>query len=102
MLGNILNAGETREAEAELRELPGDVKKKQVGSSSAGRSGWAGRGRGKGRDRVKEEEEAAAVIGSSQPWVGILKARWVNFLSLFNGLTIVGCKLSLTMGSSDS
>jgi hypothetical protein len=62
MLGNILNAGETREAEAELRELPVEL----------GRGGWRGRGKGKSK---ADEEEAAAVIGSSQPWVGILRAR---------------------------
>jgi len=73
MLGNILNAGETREAEAELRELPADEKKKQVGSGNS-RPPWMGRGRNNGKGKAKEDE-AAAVIGSSQPWVGILKAR---------------------------
>ena len=70
MLGNILNADETREAEAEVRELPGDERwgtKKDVRS---GRDGW----RGKARRGEKEEVKS---VGSSQPWVGIMRSRCV-------------------------
>lgn len=58
MLGNILNKQETKEAEEELAELPADE----------GHSKW------KGKDR--EKNGIPGVVGSSQPWVGILKARW--------------------------
>ena len=68
MLGNILNPEETKEAEAEIRELPGDEKwgkKKLVGRD---RDGWRKRGKGNEKEEVKS-------IGSSQPWVGIMKSR---------------------------
>ncbi len=74
-LGNILNKEETKEAEDELAELPGEEngwlarkKEREQGGKGKGkgRSGW-------GRDKGRSEEDA--VIGSSQPWVGILRAR---------------------------
>ena len=62
-LGNIYNKEETREAEDELADLPGaDVR------VAAKPEKWGRRGRGK-------EEEKRNVIGSSQPWVGILRAK---------------------------
>ena len=57
MLGNILNAQETKEAEQELAELPEDET----------HSKWKGKG--------KEKNGIPGVVGSSQPWVGILRAR---------------------------
>jgi hypothetical protein len=74
MLGNILNKEETREAEAEIRELPGDEKwLKKDREREGGRMDWR-KGKGKGRRGEKEEVKS---IGSSQPWVGIMRARWV-------------------------
>lgn len=71
MLGNILNKEETKEAEDELAELPGEengwlAKKKERESpkKAKGAMGW--------RREVKDDRN---VIGSSQPWVGILRAR---------------------------
>jgi hypothetical protein len=67
-LGNIYNKEETREAEDELAELPGaDVR---VGAKVEDK--WAARGRGGGRGK---EEKRESVVGSSQPWVGILRAK---------------------------
>jgi len=69
-LGNIYNKEETREAEDELAELPGaDVR---VGGRREDK--WAARGRGRGRGRDKEDTREN-VVGSSQPWVGILRAK---------------------------
>lgn len=71
MLGNILNKEETREAEAEIRELPGDEqwgKKKE----RPGKERWKGMGRGR-----KGEKEEVKSIGSSQPWVGIMRSKYV-------------------------
>jgi len=65
-LGNIYNKEETREAEDELAELPGaDVR---VESSKDTKRGWNGRGK-------RGEKEERSVVGSSQPWVGILRAK---------------------------
>ncbi|EIW71720.1 hypothetical protein TREMEDRAFT_28164 [Tremella mesenterica DSM 1558] len=61
MLGNILTPQETKEAEEELRELPGEEKRRKVSS-------------GKLRGRGRKEEEDDVKVGSSQPWVGIMKA----------------------------
>ncbi len=68
MLGNILNKEETREAEAEIRELPGDEKwgKKKEAQDL----GW------KGKRRRGEKEEVKS-IGSSQPWIQIMRSRRV-------------------------
>lgn len=55
-LGNILNAQETRDAEEEIRELPGE---------SAYHT--------PGKRKRKDAEES--VVGSSQPWVGLLKTK---------------------------
>ena len=70
MLGNILNKQETKEAEEELAELPGGdtdrwAKKRKAES---GKGGWKGKGRG-------EEKSVGEIVGSSQPWVQILRAK---------------------------
>lgn len=67
-LGNILNTQQTREAEEEIRELPGeaDFRRPAAGNS---RDDWRSRRRG-----VVVEK----AVGSSQPWVGILRAKWVQ------------------------
>lgn len=57
-LGNILNAAETRAAEEEIRELPGESAYHVPGSS-----------------RKKEVVEKS--VGSSQPWVHLLKSKYV-------------------------
>ena len=69
MLGNILNPKETKDGLEEIRELPGmsdwGVKGKERERE------WDRREREKGeRERKKRDE-----MGSSQPWVGILKAK---------------------------
>ena len=66
MLGNILNAHETREAEEELRELPGEEKRRRKDERRKG--GW----REREREREREERDK---VGSSQPWVGIMRAK---------------------------
>jgi hypothetical protein len=69
MLGNILNAKETKEGLEEIRELPGmsdwGVKGKERESA------WDRRQREKGERERKERDE----MGSSQPWVGILRQK---------------------------
>jgi hypothetical protein len=65
MLGNILNKQETKDAEEEMSELPDGarwVKKKPETS-------WTSRKRG------REEEEKVDLMQSSQPWVGLLRAK---------------------------
>jgi hypothetical protein len=65
MLGNILNKQETREAEEEMSELPDGakwVKKKPEAQ-------WSGRKRGREEDKEQEATQ------SSQPWVGLLRAK---------------------------
>ncbi|ORY34944.1 hypothetical protein BCR39DRAFT_138636 [Naematelia encephala] len=64
MLGNILNPAETKEAEDELSELPGEIPFVPK----------ANKAKGKGRARGREEVVETA-IGSSQPWVGIMRSR---------------------------
>jgi hypothetical protein len=69
MLGNILNKEETKAAEEELRELPGDEPwflKKKAEKEAQSKYGW---------NRKGKQKEVANPIGSSQPWVGILKAK---------------------------
>lgn len=65
MLGNILNPKETREAEEEMRELPGmhNFRKKEDPRGS--------KGKGKNKEVIED------IIGSSQPWVGLMKSRYV-------------------------
>ena len=73
----MLRQEETREAEEELSELPGDDGRKYTerftrdknGSGSSGRGGKGGRGWG------REKEKEQVVVGSSQPWVGIMRAK---------------------------
>lgn len=70
MLGNILNKDETREAQDELSELPGDD----------GKGRWYSKPEKKRKSRPgdrDDEEEHRKAIGSSQPWVGILRAKSV-------------------------
>ena len=65
MLGNILNKQETRDAEEEILELPDGakwVKKKPE-------THWTSRKRG------REEEKDTEPMQSSQPWVGLLRAK---------------------------
>ena len=64
VFGNIRNKDETREPEAELRELPGEESRYPNKAAEQGK-GWK-RGR---------EKEVVASVGSSQPWVGIMKAK---------------------------
>lgn len=65
MLGHILNPQETKEAEEELAELPDGAKwiKKKEEPKAFGRKRFRG--------EVKQEES----VGSSQPWVGLLRAK---------------------------
>ena len=72
MLGNILNKEETREAEAEVRELPGLERWGKKTERDRGRESWRGKGRGRGGMGEKEEVKS---IGSSQPWVEIMRSR---------------------------
>lgn len=69
MLGNILNKEETKEAQDELAELPGDE----------GKGRWYSKPSEKKRKlrpgEKDEKEEQTKAIGSSQPWVGILRAK---------------------------
>jgi hypothetical protein len=74
MLGNILNPQETKEAEDELAELPGGDERPWA-SGSKKDAGGASYSKGKGRGW---EERETSAIGSSQPWVGILRARCVT------------------------
>lgn len=60
-LGNILNAQETKDAEEEIMELPGQEKDPSTGNKGKGRM-W-----GNAKEGVRGQ--------SSQPWVGILRAR---------------------------
>ena len=55
-LGNILNAQETRDAENEIRELPGESDYHVPGKRK--------------REEVEEKK-----VGSSQPWVGLLRSK---------------------------
>jgi hypothetical protein len=74
MLGNILNKEEAKEAREELEELPGEEGKKSYYTSpEKKRKRWGE------RDDAQEQRKA---IGSSQPWVGILRARWVRHREL--------------------
>lgn len=69
MLGNILNKQETAAAQEELNELPGaDPDRWKKKEDRIRGPGW------KGKQRA-EAEAAQAKVGSSQPWVGILRAR---------------------------
>jgi hypothetical protein len=65
MLGNIYNKQETREAEEEMAELPDGAKwvKKKPETT------WNRKKRG------REEEKEAEAVQSSQPWVGLLRAK---------------------------
>jgi hypothetical protein len=67
MLGSILNPAETREAEEEIRELPGG------GNGDAREGGRKENGKGLGKlwGKAREGERG----GSSQPWVGLLRAK---------------------------
>lgn len=69
MLGNILNPKETKEGLEEIRELPG--------MSSWGMKGKARETEWERRAREKEEKERKErdEKGSSQPWVGMLRAK---------------------------
>lgn len=58
-LGNILDPEQTRDAEEEIRELPGEAGYRRPGHSPQKRK-W-------------ETEEKP--VGSSQPWVGLLRSR---------------------------
>lgn len=65
MLGNILNRQETRDAEEEVADLPDGaqwIKKKPEPKPF-------------GRKRGREEEKEQEAVGSSQPWVGLLRAK---------------------------
>jgi translation elongation factor EF-1beta len=65
MLGHILNPQETKEAEEELAELPDGakwIKKKEEPKAF-------------GRKRFRGEEKQSESVGSSQPWVGLLRAK---------------------------
>lgn len=69
MLGNILNPQETREAEEEVGELPDGA-------------AWIKRGKGKEKERrgkygKGKGEEEEKPVGSSQPWVGLMRSKWV-------------------------
>lgn len=69
MLGNILNKQESAAAHEELSELPGadrDRWGRKPEEKKRG-PGWKG--------KRKDEDSAEDKVGSSQPWVGILKAR---------------------------
>lgn len=65
MLGNILNQQETREAEEEVADLPDGAQwiKKKVEPKAYGRK------------RAREEELEQSTAASSQPWVGLLRAK---------------------------
>jgi len=65
MLGNILNKQETKEAEEEMAELPDGAKwiKKKPEVI------WNKKKRG------REDEKEADAMQSSQPWVGLLRAK---------------------------
>lgn len=65
-LGNILTPAETKEAEQDMRELP-----REEGFESIKDRSKDQRRKGKNRGAVEE----VRVVGSSQPWVGIMKAR---------------------------
>ena len=74
MLGNILNKEETKEAQEELRELPGgELEKwgKKAREAVEEKRTW--RNKGKPKDKT-----VAQIVGSSQPWVQILRAKWVD------------------------
>jgi len=64
-LGNILTPAETKEAEQDMRELPREEGFEWIKDRSKEK-------KRKGRGKVDEE---VRVVGSSQPWVGIMKAR---------------------------
>ncbi|ORX37955.1 hypothetical protein BD324DRAFT_410162 [Kockovaella imperatae] len=70
MLGNILNKQETKEAEEELAELPGgddqkwSLKRKKVHDTNS--RDWRNKGK---------EKSVSEIVGSSQPWVQILRAK---------------------------
>ena len=61
-LGVGADAQETREAQQEIQELPGMEK-------------WGKKTEPKTWNRRHVEEEKGTVVGSSQPWVGIMRAR---------------------------
>lgn len=61
-LGNILDAQQTREAEEEIRELPGEHDYRKPADNSRS---W----------RHNRDAKVEKAVGSSQPWVGILKAK---------------------------
>lgn len=65
MLGNILNKQETKEAEEEMAELPDGAKwiKKKPEVI------WNKKKRG------REDGKEAEAMQSSQPWVGLLRAK---------------------------
>jgi hypothetical protein len=65
MLGNILNKQETKEAEEEMAELPDGAKwiKKKPETT------W------NRKKRSREDEKDAEAMQSSQPWVGLLRAK---------------------------
>ena len=68
-LGNILNPKETKEGLEEIRELPG---MSTWGQKGKGREReWDRRERERGERERREREET----GSSQPWVGVLRAK---------------------------
>jgi len=65
MLGHILTPEQTKEAEEELAELPDGakwVKKKEEPKAF-------------GRKRFRDEGKPEESVGSSQPWVGLLRAK---------------------------
>lgn len=73
-LGNILNKEETREAEDELRDLPGLEEWVDIRKGVQGRNGngyGKAKGKGKWRGQVVRDDK----VGSSQPWVGLMKSR---------------------------
>ncbi|TXT13506.1 hypothetical protein VHUM_00873 [Vanrija humicola] len=63
VLGNVLNAQQTREAEEEIRELPGEENYRRPDDANA----W--------RKRRRGEAEPAVSVSSGQPWVGIMRAK---------------------------
>jgi hypothetical protein len=58
-LGNVLNAHDTRDAEEEIRELPGESSYHVPGT----------------RKRERERDVVEEKVGSSQPWVGLLRSK---------------------------
>lgn len=59
-LGNILDAEQTKDAEEEIRELPGEADYRRPYSSP---------------QKKRRGEVVEKAVGSSQPWVGLLKSK---------------------------